>query len=197
VTANGFPSSGPPDTDLRPPSGLSPSMTLPPATLAGETKQPRASRPRRPAPHRARQADHRHHEPARPPAGNGLAPSRRHDARGLPSRHPETGAAVSGPALRRSTRTPQTRLAPPTRRAPPGQRSGQPPGSSWDPFGAPVLMPPSLLRRLNGEHPAGRAIRDRALSAQRPPGPRLTPPRRPSPDRSPRQSSANAARDGL
>jgi len=46
---------------------------------------------------------------------------------------------VSGQALCRSARTPQTRLAPPLRRAPPGQRSGQPPGSSRDPQCTPVL----------------------------------------------------------
>src|SRR3984957_6704997 len=89
-TANGFPSNGPPDTDLRPPSGLSPSMTLLPATLVDETKQPRASRPRRSPPHRARQEDHRYHEPVRLPARQRSRPSRRHAARGLPSRHPET-----------------------------------------------------------------------------------------------------------
>src|SRR5215471_10645584 len=39
VTANGLPSSGPPDTVLRPPSGLSSSMTLPPAPLVDETNK--------------------------------------------------------------------------------------------------------------------------------------------------------------
>src|SRR5215472_8856506 len=39
LTANGFPSSGPPDTVLRPPSGLSSSMTLLPAALVDETNK--------------------------------------------------------------------------------------------------------------------------------------------------------------
>src|SRR5215831_14343513 len=38
-TANGLPSSGPPDTGLRPPSGLSSSMTLLPAVLVDETNK--------------------------------------------------------------------------------------------------------------------------------------------------------------
>src|SRR5215471_12210756 len=39
LTANGFPPSGPPDTSLRPPSGLSSSMTLLPARLVDETNK--------------------------------------------------------------------------------------------------------------------------------------------------------------
>src|SRR6266699_2440051 len=82
VTANGFPSSGPPDTVLRLPSGLSPSMTLLPATLVDETRKPRASRPLRSPPHRARQEDQRYYEPVRLPARRRSRPSRRLDARG-------------------------------------------------------------------------------------------------------------------
>jgi hypothetical protein len=95
-------------------------------------------------------------------------------------------------------RTPQTRLAPPIRRAPPGQHSRTAARLIPGPCGQPGSD-------ANHDHhdastvnaPAGRAFHDPALSAQRLPGPRLTPQRRLFPGRSPRQSSANAARGGL
>src|SRR5258708_24430937 len=158
--------------------------------------KPRASRPLRSPPHRARQGDHHYYEPVRLPATATVSPLVPPALAGIPLATP-TGAAVSGPALRRSMQTPQTRLAPPSRRAPPGQQSGQPPGPSRDLRCTPVPMPPRINDASNGEHPAGRAFRDRALSAQRLPGPRLTPQGRLFPDRSPRMTSANAARGGL
>ena len=94
-------------------------------------------------------------------------------------------------------RTPQTRLAPPLRRAPPGQQSGQPPGPSRRLWRSPVLMPPSSSNDASTVNATTGNHRHGALSAQRLPGPRLTPQRRLFPGRSPRQSSANAARGGL
>jgi len=94
---------------------------------------------------------------------------------------------VSGLALRRSMRTPQTRLAPPLRRAPPGQQSGQPPGPSRRLWRSPVLMPPSSSNDASTVNATTGNHRHGALSAQRLPGPRLTPQRRLFPGRSPRR----------
>ena len=94
---------------------------------------------------------------------------------------------MSGLALRRSMRTPQTRLAPPLRRAPPGQQSGQPPGPSRRLWRSPVLMPPSSSNDASTVNATTGNHRHGALSAQRLPGPRLTPQRRLFPGRSPRQ----------
>src|SRR6266700_3953379 len=138
VTANGFPSSGPPDTVLRLPSGSGSAMTLLPAMLVDETNKA-TSKPAPSLPAPPRQAGGspllRAGPTARPATVSPLTPSRRLQA---PLSPPPTGTAVPGPALRRSARTPQARLTPPLRRAPPGQQSGQPPGSSRDCFRAPV-----------------------------------------------------------
>jgi hypothetical protein len=109
---------------------------------------------------------------------------------------PTTPVAASTLAFSRSVQEPQTRLTPPSRRAPPGQSSGHPPGSS----------------RENSQTPRFRCHLDYANDAStahphpgppergflaRLPGPHLTRPSAPSPCRSPRRSSANAAQGGL
>src|SRR5215471_3050779 len=121
LTANGFPSSGPPDTSLRPPSGLSSSMTLLPARLE----------------------DQHYYEPVRLPARQRfppLAPPRRLRASLSPPRQGGSHVRAGSPPFpadaadqARATSTP----------APPGQRSGQPPGSSRRLSCSPVPMPPS------------------------------------------------------
>jgi hypothetical protein len=93
---------------------------------------------------------------------------------------------VSQHAFSCSTRTPQTGLAPPLRRTPPGQKDGALarliPGYRTGPgFG--VVLSISAL--------------DQRFALARLPDPHLTHHLRLFPDRSPRRSSANAARGGL
>ena len=115
---------------------------------------------------------------------------------GIPLTAPP-GAVISGLALRRSVRTPQTRLAPPLRR-----------GTTWPairatarPIPETLALPGSDATLTSNDASTVNAPAVNhwhgALSAQRLPGPRLTPQRRLFPGRSPRQSSANAARGGL
>jgi hypothetical protein len=109
---------------------------------------------------------------------------------------PTTPIAVSTLAFSRSVPEPQTRLTPPSRRAPPGQSSGRPPGSSRENSQTPRFRCHLRLcsRRLTSARPPG--LPRRAL-LERLPGPHLTRSTAPSPDRSPRRSSANAASGGL
>ena len=93
--------------------------------------------------------------------------------------------AVSAPAFPRSMQEPQTRLAPPPCRTPPGQYSGTRqahPGISASPrFRCRLVI----------------SARQQRFASARLSGPHLTHQRAPFPRRSPRRSSANAARGGL
>src|SRR5262249_5683565 len=98
--------------------------------------------------------------------------------------------AVPGRAFSRSVREQQTRLTSPTCRTPPGQSAGTrraDPGTTHirPAFDAPSISVPTLRQR---SHP-----RDCAPSSWSPPDASPAP----FPRRSPRRSSANAARGGL
>src|SRR5215204_896142 len=108
---------------------------------------------------------------------------------------PTTPVAVSTLAFSRSVQEPQTRLTPPSRRAPPGQSSGHPPGSSRENSQTPAFDATSITLTTLQQRtptPVSRAggfwnvfpVPPDASSA-------------PSPCRSPRRSSANAAQGGL
>src|SRR6266511_3261863 len=121
-------------------------------------------------------------------------PPRHAPSRGHPG-HAATRAAVSTLAFSRSVQEPQTRLTPPLRRAPPGQYTGirqaHPGGLPRAPgfdaisvsFDASTAHAPPVIRRSGS-----------GTSSWSPPD-AITP--RLLPDRSPRQSSANAAPGGL
>ena len=114
-----------------------------------------------------------------------------------PPAHPATRAgpraassnpqlAVSGRAFSRSVRERQIRLTSPPCRTPPGQSAGTrqaPPGARSI---TPVLMPSVFV-----------TTRRQRFACARLPDPHLTPRGRLFLDRSPRRSSANAARGGL
>jgi hypothetical protein len=109
---------------------------------------------------------------------------------------PTTPVAASALAFSRSAQEPQTRLTPPSRRAPPGQSSGHPPGSSRE-----NSQTPRFRCHLDYANDASSARPHTGLpggrSLARLPGPHLTRSSAPSPCRSPRRSSANAAQGGL
>src|SRR5688500_17121078 len=109
---------------------------------------------------------------------------------------PTTPVAISTLAFSRSVQEPQTRLTPPPRRAPPGQSSGHPPGSSRENSQTPRFR--CHLDYANDASPAHPhpGLPERALSGTS----SWSPPdasSAPSPCRSPRRSSANAAQGGL
>jgi hypothetical protein len=97
-----------------------------------------------------------------------------------------TPTAVSRHAFSRSIREQRIRLTSPPCRTPPGQEIGHPPDSSRVQKEAPFRC-----------HLNSITTRHQRFTLVRLPDPHLTPPTTPFPPRSPRQSSANAARGGL
>jgi hypothetical protein len=123
---------------------------------------------------------------------------------GYPPRHApfrDLGGLRPRPPYRRSPAhrpvpEPRTRLTPPSRRAPPGQYSGRPPGSSQG-----NSQTPRFRCHLDYANDASSAHARSGLLGlallERLPDPHLTRSSAPSPCRSPRRSSANAAQGGL
>ena len=102
---------GPPDTVRRLPSGLSSSMTLLPAHgWLTRRMKPRASRPLRSSPHRARQEDQHYYEPVRLPARQRFPPLAHPALAGIPLATPSRGSRIrAGPPVPCGRRRPGSR----------------------------------------------------------------------------------------
>ena len=115
-------------------------------------------------------------------------------SRDLWGQRPRT--TVSTLAFSRSMQEPQTRITPPLRRTPPGQQRGQPPSSSREQIRSSVSMSSQPVSTPQTTTPTPSLSSGRTI-LERLPDPHLTRSSAPSPCRSPRRSSANAAQGGL